>query len=91
MFDDKSRYAKLTPYAAVDRRGRTVAVVPAAERPVQAELGVHSHRQAERADHLAARYLQDATGYWRIAEHNDVMLPEALSEALEIAIPAKTR
>jgi hypothetical protein len=91
MFDDKSRYAKLTPYDTVDRRGRTVAVVPAAEKPIQAELGVHLHKQGERTDHLAAKYLRDPTGYWRIAEHNDVMLPEALSETLEIAIPVKAR
>jgi hypothetical protein len=89
MFDDKSRYAKLTPYAAVDRRGRTVAVVPSPDRPVQSELGIHAHKQGERADHLAARYLRDETGFWRVAEHNDVMLPETLTEALEIAIPAK--
>ena len=89
MFDDKSRYARQTPYAAVDRRGRTVAVVPAPDRPEQAELGIHRHKQGERLDHLASRYLRDDTGYWRIAEHADVMLPEALTEALEIPIPAK--
>ena len=90
MFDPKSRYAKLTPYVAIDRRGRAVPVVPPAEAPDQRLLGLHLHRQGERTDHLAWRYLDDEAGYWRIAEMNDVMLPEALTAALEIAIPDKT-
>lgn len=90
MFDPNSRYSGLLTYAVVDRRGRTVAVVPGAPRPQQAQLGLHRHRQGERLDHYAAMYLADATAFWRICEINDVMLPEALSEALEVAIPRKT-
>ena len=41
----------------------------------------------ERLDHLAAIYLHEPTGFWRICEANEVMLPEALSEQVEIAIP----
>jgi hypothetical protein len=91
MFDDKSRYAKLTPYVVIDRRGRAVSVVPAADRPAQAQLGLHLHKQGERTDHLAWRYLDDQAGYWRICELNDVMLPEAVTEMIEIAIPDKAR
>jgi hypothetical protein len=91
MFDDNSRYAKLIPYATTDRRGRRVDVVPAAEAPHQVELGAHQRKQGERLDHYAAKYLGDATAWWRIAEKNDVMLPEALTEALEISIPRKER
>ena len=40
-------------------------------------------------DHLAAKYLSDAAGYWRIAERNDAVLPESLSEAREIEIPGR--
>ena len=90
MFDPNSRYAALPPYAVVDRRGRTVAVVPAPPPPSQSQLGLHRHRQGERLDHYAAMYLADATAFWRICEINDVMLPEALSEALEVAIPRKS-
>jgi hypothetical protein len=89
MFDAKSRYAKLTPYLMRDRRGRAVPVVPATEALAQQLLGLHLHKQGERTDHLAARYHDDQAGYWRIAEMNDVMLPEALTEMLEIAIPDK--
>jgi hypothetical protein len=53
-------------------------------------LGIHVLRQGERLDHLAARYTADPAGFWRIAEQNDVMLPEALTEAREIEIPVKS-
>jgi len=42
-------------------------------------------------DLLAAKYLDDPAGFWRIAEQNDVMLPEALTEKREIEIPTKKR
>ncbi len=89
MFDSNSRYADLATYTVLDRRGRWVVVVPAPDAPAQSRLGLHRHRDGERLDHYAAHYLGDATAYWRICELGDVMLPEALSEALEVAIPAK--
>lgn len=91
MFDDKSRYARLETYTVTDRRGRTVTVVPAPPAPAQTLLGIHVRRQGQRLDHLAARYLDDPAGFWRIAEQNDVMLAEMLAEAPEIEIPAKGR
>jgi hypothetical protein len=90
MFDDKSRYAKLPTYRVTDRRGREIEVVPPAPAPAQPLLGIHVLRQGERLDHLAAKYLGDPAGYWRIAERNGVMLPEALTEAREIEIPGKS-
>jgi len=88
VFDPKSRYVKYAKaYTTVDRRGRTVVAVRPARAPAQATLGVHRRKQGQRLDHLAAFYLQDAAGFWRIAELNEVMLPEALSEADVIDIP----
>jgi hypothetical protein len=91
MFDEKSRYAGLPTYTVTDRRGRQVDVVPVPPRPEQPLLGLHLLREGERLDHLAARYLEDPAGYWRVAERNDVRLPDALAEAREIEIPGKTR
>jgi hypothetical protein len=88
MFDPKSRYAGLTPYVRRDRRGRLVAVVPIPEPPADLLLGIHVLREGERLDLLAFRYLDNPAGFWRIAEHNGVMLAEALTEQREIAIPA---
>lgn len=89
MFDSQSRYVKEIVYRVRDSRGRLVAVVPAPPPPDEATLGIHLLRQGERLDHLAARYLFDPAGFWRICEHNDAVLPEALTEVREIAIPGK--
>jgi hypothetical protein len=90
MFDSKSRYAKAETYVVKDARGRTVTVVAPPPPPDQVLLGIHLLKQGERLDLLAARYLNDPTGFWRIAEENNVMLPEALTEAREIEIPVKS-
>ncbi len=87
MFDPKSRYVRLQTYTAKDHRGRQVAVVPVPTHPNQTTLGTHVLRQGERVDHLAAKYLDDPAGFWRICELNDAMLPETLTEKRQIEIP----
>ncbi|HEX2854244.1 MAG TPA: hypothetical protein VHO24_13495 [Opitutaceae bacterium] len=91
MFDEKSRYAAAETQAVPDTRGRTVNVVVPPPAPAQTLLGVHLLRQGERSDHLAAKYLNDPAGYWRLAEQNDAMLPDTLTEQREIEIPQKTK
>lgn len=87
LFDPKSRYAGLPTVLMVDARGRTVEVVAPAPAPVQSLRGRHLRRQGERPDHLAALYLADPAGYWRLAEINDAMTAEVLSELREVEIP----
>jgi len=89
LFDPKSRYAGLATVHKVDGRGRTVEVVPPAPAPSQGLLGRHLRRQGERADHLATLYLSDPAGYWRLAEMNDAMTAEVLTERREMDIPFK--
>ncbi len=89
MFDEKSRYKGLTTYERTDRRGRTVTAVPVPPEPKEVFRGYHLRIQGQRLDHMAYRYLNNAAGFWRICELNDVMLPEALSEASDIAITKK--
>ena len=86
-FDPKSRYAGLAPTLVEDTRGRTVEVIPPAPAPEQTLRGTHLLRQGERPDHLATLYLSDSAGYWRIAEMNDAMTAEVLTELREIRIP----
>ncbi len=89
MPDPKSRYKDAKTYTIVDR-GRTrvvLAVPPAPRQPIRGE---HLRIQGQRLDHLASFYLGDPNAFWRIAEANDVMLPEALTEAEVIKIPAKS-
>ncbi len=87
MFDEKSRYVKEIPYEITDRRGRRVLVVTVPPPPFQSLAGYHVWMQGQRPDHLAAKYSNNSAGFWRIAEINDAMLPEVLSEKPEIAIP----
>jgi len=89
LFDPKSRYAKLATFTTLDARGRTVEAVPPAPAPVQPLRGRHLRRQGERPDHLAALYLSDAAAFWRLAEINDAMTAEVLSELREVQIPVK--
>jgi hypothetical protein len=89
MFNEKSRYQNTVKYNRTDKRGRTVTVTAVPDAPNQPILGYHQLKQGQRTDHLASKYTNDEAGFWRIAEANDAMLPEALTERAEIAIPIK--
>ena len=89
MFDSKSRYKNLPLVYRKDVRGRTVAVAPVPRSPDQELQGYHTLKQGQRIDHLANSYLQNPAGFWQICEMENVMLPEALTEKPEIAIPEK--
>jgi hypothetical protein len=89
MFDDASRYKDVVQYELTDKRGRTVKVVAVPAAPLQSLMGFHLLKRGQHTDHLAGRYLNNATGFWRIASINEVMLSETLSELNEIAIPNK--
>ena len=91
MFDPKSRYLNVPQYPVTDHRNRTVMVVQTPPDPNEGLLGIHVLRQGERLDHLAFQYLDDPAGYWRIAERNEVLLPEQLTEQREIEIPGQTK
>lgn len=91
-FDAKSRYVKYaTVYEATDRRGRTVQALTAATPPAQTKLGEHLRKQGQRLDHLANHYLADPSGFWRLAEMNDALLPDAVLTQDAIKIPSKSR
>ncbi len=89
VFGNNSRYVKhARVYQVIDRRGRLVVALMAAAKPTQTLLGQHLKKEGQRLDHLANFDLQDPTGFWRLCELNDVMLPDALAEADIIEIPA---
>jgi hypothetical protein len=93
VFDAKSRYVKpaLEPYSVIDRRGREVKVLPMIEPPREIALGEYVKKQGQRIDHLADAFLGDPFGYWRIAELNEVLLPDALEEYERVKVPGPTR
>ncbi len=87
MFDELSRYKDLEPYHTVDARAREVLIVPAAPDPNEQFRGFHLLKQGQRMDHLSFRYLRNPAGAWRIHELNKVMLPDALAEVQDVAVP----
>lgn len=89
MFDDNSRYKGVGRYQRTDRQGRTVNLVEVPEEKAESFRGYHQRIQGQRLDHMAYKYINNPVGFWRICHLNDVMLPEALSEASLIAIPKK--
>jgi hypothetical protein len=95
IFDPKSRYqtrkAHLQPYPAVDRRGRAVMAIPMAEPGPQAPIGQYIRKEGQRLDHLAGAFLNDPNGYWRIAEVNGAVLPDALADAPRVKVPGPIR
>lgn len=89
MFDPTSRYSRVPVVQVVDHRGRVVSAVSVPDAPRLQLRGEHLRRQGQRLDHLANFYIQDPNGFWQLAELNDAMHPEALSEAASIAIPVR--
>lgn len=91
-FDSKSRYVRnASTYEATDRRERRVQALTPAAAPVQNELGEHILKQGQRLDHLAHFYLKDPNGFWKIAEHNDAMLPDSVLRQPTVKIPSPSR
>lgn len=88
-YDAKSRYVNAPAYQVYDHRGRLVTVVAVPPHRDVPLAGYHVLKQGQRIDHLASQYLADDTGYWRIAEANDAMNAEWLTEQAVIAIPVK--
>ncbi len=86
-FHDKSRYVHHAEVRIHETPDGAVAMVSMARPPTPVRLGTHRRRDGQRLDHLAAHYLGDPHGYWRICELEDVLFPDALAEADELEIP----
>jgi hypothetical protein len=88
MFSAGSRYQKQPTFTA-QRHGVSVTAVrprfPAAARPI----GYHRQSPEERLDVLAARYLDDPTGFWKICDANNTLAPTSAVIPGLLAIPAK--
>jgi len=84
-FSPTSRYAGVETYLTTLPDGRTASVlrrrfVPQPERFTL--LQEHVVGQDERIDRLAARYLGDPLAFWRIADANGALQPEALTATM---------
>ena len=89
MFASNSRYAKLGTYTVTLPDGRTVTATPLPQPPASlAMTGYHTRCKGDRLDLLAARYLHDATLFWKLCDANGSPVAAPLEARVLIGIPA---
>lgn len=100
MFEPTSRYADcatktitVTDPDGTTRESRYVErrfVPPAGAAPTLVDYNV---KQGDRLDRVTAKYLGDPTQYWRVADANEAMRPEELTDEpgsrIIIALPSR--
>lgn len=93
MFDQTSRYYKIETVSITVTTGdgdlREVRYlkrrfIPSSEGMTM--LAEHKVAQGERLDNITARYLGDPAQFWRVADANNVLRPEELTEEIETVI-----
>jgi len=83
-----SRYYGAGTYQATTPSGASVTalVIPAPRSPLP--IGYHPRAAGDRLDMLSVRYLNAATGFWRLCDTNNSLLAGALEQRALIGIPA---
>jgi len=81
-----SRYANATTRHVALPGGDVTALVIPPFRPAP-PFGFHPRAVGDRLDLLAVRYLDDATGFWRLCDANNALLANALEQRALIGIP----
>jgi len=89
MFFPGSRYEKAGTYTVKKPDGTMVTVTRLPLPRAAPLLGYHRRLEGQRLDLIAARYLADATTFWRLCDANNTVVPEALAAQELIGIPTK--
>jgi hypothetical protein len=89
MFPENSRYHSVELAELKSADGTVISYigrrfVPPAEKFEL--LQEHVVTEGERLDHVAARYLGDPEQFWRIADANNAMQPEELTETIGVSL-----
>ena len=87
MFDNNSRYAKMSTYAVTLPDGSMIAAVRLPLPNPAPSMGFHPRIAGERLDLLAARYLKDPTAFWRLCDTNNTPCVDALAARPMVGIP----
>lgn len=89
MFDPTSRYTQLAIKTLTksdpDGEPRQIRYVERRFLPMAdavATLAEHTVLQGDRLDNLTAKYIGDPTQFWRLADANDTLRPEELTEEI---------
>ncbi len=88
MFPPASRYAKADDVRSPACRTASVVtalVLPGPRSP--APIGYHPRAVGDRLDLLAAEYLNDPTGFWRLCDANNSLVAGALEHRALIGVP----
>jgi hypothetical protein len=80
MFFKGSRYATVGDLTYTTRDGREIKYKKARFTPKTTAQSGHLVHQGERLDHISQRYYRDPERFWRIADANQSMWPEQLTE-----------
>jgi hypothetical protein len=87
MFFPGSRYAASPQYTLTLGGGMVVRVVKAPTPGAPAVLGYYRRQTGDRLDQIAARFLGDATQFWRICDANGAIVPDALAARPLVGVP----
>lgn len=87
MFFEGSRYEKLGTYTVTTADGRKVTAIRLPLAAPGRLAGYHARKEGQRLDHIAARYLKDATAFWRLCDANGAVVPDALAAHDLVGVP----
>jgi hypothetical protein len=87
MFFPGSRYAALTPYSVTRADGSVVQATRLPTPGLPAVLGYYRRSTGDRLDQIAARFLADATMFWRVCDANGAVVPDALAVHDLVGVP----
>jgi hypothetical protein len=90
MFSKGSRYEKAGTVTAFKLDGSQVAVTRIPLPGAPPLLGFHPRQEGQRLDLIAARYLADATVFWRLCDADNAVVPDALAARKLVGIPPKS-
>ena len=87
MFFPGSRYASVGQ-CQIKRADGTPLQVTRSPLPGPALVRGYFRRQnGQRLDHIANRYLADATAFWRLCDANNTIVPDALANRDLVGVP----
>jgi hypothetical protein len=87
MFFPGSRYASLQTYSVARPDGSVVLATRLHSPGAAVVLGYYRRNSGDRLDHISARFLADATRFWRVCDANGAVSPDALVAHDLVGVP----
>jgi hypothetical protein len=91
LFFPGSRYEKVGTYRVTRPYGSAVTATRLPLPSSAPVIGYHRRLAGQRLDLISARYLRDATTFWRLCDANDAVVPDALAVRELVGIPQEGR